>query len=61
MVKAYQVSFQVADALDQPFPDGQFDPWIVDNTCLTKKRWILLTLTLTFYFYHITCIEFLTH
>lgn len=20
-----QVSFQVADALDQPFPDGQFD------------------------------------
>lgn len=25
MVNGQQVSFQVADALDQPFPDGQFD------------------------------------
>lgn len=24
-VNVLQVSFQVADALDQPFPDGQFD------------------------------------
>ena len=32
MVKAYQVSFQVADALDQPFPDGQFDlVWSMDS------------------------------
>lgn len=25
MLNNYQVSFQVADALNQPFPDGQFD------------------------------------
>ena len=32
MVNAYQVSFQVADALDQPFPDGQFDlVWSLDS------------------------------
>ncbi|CAA6669521.1 unnamed protein product [Spirodela intermedia] len=34
-----KVSFQVADALEQPFPDGQFDlvcPWRAASTCPTK-------------------------
>ena len=62
MVNVYQVYFQVADALDQPFPHEQFDlVWSMDSgQYIPNKKKVDSSHSYahTFYFYHITCIEF---